>query len=222
MFLPTTAEEIKTLGWEKPDVILVTGDTYIDSPYIGVAVIGKYLLKHGFKTAIIAQPSTANGNDIKRLGEPRLFWGVTAGCIDSMVANYTAVKKFRRQDDYTPGGVNIRPDRATIAYTNLIRQHFKNTSPIVLGGIEASLRRIAHYDYWDNAVRRSILFDSKADIIAYGMAEKTIVELARAFKEGSDWKSIRGICYISNNTIDKYVTLPSLKKPRRTKNHFCR
>ena len=198
MFLPTTEQEIRSLGWERPDVILITGDTYIDSPYIGIAVIGKYLLKHGFKVAIIAQPSTSNGKDIARLGEPRLFWGVTAGCIDSMVANYTPVKKLRRQDDYTPGGINIRPNRTTIAYTNLIRQYFKNTRPIVLGGIEASLRRIAHYDYWDDAIRRSILFDSKADILAYGMAEKTIVDLAQALKEGSDWKQIRGICYISS------------------------
>jgi uncharacterized radical SAM protein YgiQ len=220
MFLPTTKQEIQSLGWERPDIILITGDTYIDSPYIGVSVIGKYVLKHGFKTAIIAQPSTANGNAIKRLGEPRLFWGVTAGCIDSMVANYTPVKKFRRQDDYTPGGINIRPNRATIAYTNLIRQHFKNTKPIVLGGIEASLRRIAHYDYWDDAIRRSILFDSKADILAYGMAEKTIVELAQALKEGSDWKQIRGICYISDNATDEYVPLPSFEEVSTNKQSF--
>jgi uncharacterized radical SAM protein YgiQ len=218
MFLPTTKQEIQSLGWERPDIILITGDTYIDSPYIGVSVIGKYVLKHGFKTAIIAQPSTANGNAIKRLGEPRLFWGVTAGCIDSMVANYTPVKKFRRQDDYTPGGINIRPNRATIAYTNLIRQHFKNTKPIVLGGIEASLRRIAHYDYWDDAIRRSILFDSKADILAYGMAEKTIVELAQALKEGSDWKQIRGICY--DNATDEYVPLPSFEEVSTNKQSF--
>jgi len=220
MFLPTTEQEIRSLGWEKPDVILITGDTYIDSPYIGIAVIGKYLLKHGFKTAIIAQPSTNNGKDIARLGEPRLFWGVTAGCIDSMVANYTPVKKLRRQDDYTPGGINIRPNRATIAYTNLIRQYFKNTRPIVLGGIEASLRRIAHYDYWDDAIRRSILFDSKADILAYGMAEKTIVDLAQALKEGSDWKQTRGICYISSTTIDKYVALPSFEEVSADKHSF--
>ena len=220
MFLPTTEQEIKSLGWERPDVILVTGDTYIDSPYIGVSVIGKYLLKHGFKTAIIAQPSTSNRLDIARLGEPRLFWGVTAGCIDSMVANYTPVKKFRRQDDYTPGGINIRPNRATIAYTNLIRQHFKNTKPIVLGGIEASLRRIAHYDYWDDAIRRSILFDSKADILAYGMAEKTVVELAQALKEDSDWKQLKGICYISNNTTDKYAMLPSFEEVSTNKKSF--
>lgn len=220
MYLPTTIQEIKSLGWERPDVILVTGDTYIDSPHIGVAVIGKYLLKHGFKTAIIAQPSTANGNDIKRLGEPRLFWGVTAGCIDSMVANYTPLKKFRKQDDYTPGGINVRPNRATIVYTNLIRQYFKKTKPIVIGGIEASLRRIAHYDYWDDAVRRSILFDSKADILAYGMAEKTIVELARTLAEGGDWKQLKGICYISSNPIDKYTRLPSLEETSTNKESF--
>lgn len=212
MFLPTTAEEIKALGWEKPDVILITGDTYIDSPQIGVALIGKYLLKSGFKTAIIAQPSTLTGTDIKRLGEPELFWGVTAGATDSMVANYTAIKKFRHQDDYTPGGVNRRPNRATIRYTGLIRQFFKNTKPIILGGIEASLRRIAHYDYWDNAVRRSILFDSKADIIAYGMAERTIVGLAKAIKNGSDWRQVNGICYVANTPEDKFISLPSFEE----------
>ncbi len=222
MFLPTTEKEIKALGWERPDVILVTGDTYIDSPYIGVAVIGKYLMKHGFKTAVIAQPATNTGKDITRLGEPKLFWGVSAGCIDSMVANYTPVKKFRNQDDYTPGGVNIRPNRATITYTSLIRQHFKNTKPIVLGGIEASLRRIAHYDYWDDAVRRSLLFDTKADIIAYGMAEKTAVELAQALCDGSDWKQLRGICYISNNPIpdcqkrDDPGVSPDFKNPPKS------
>ena len=170
------------LGWDQPDIILVTGDAYIDSPHVGVAVIGKYLLHHGFRTAIIAQPSTAVGQDITRLGEPKLFWGVTGGCVDSMVANYTSSKKRRRQDDYTPGGLNIRPDRATIAYTNLIRHHGSGKKPVVLGGIEASLRRIAHYDYWDDALRRSILFDAKADILVYGMAEKTVVELADALR----------------------------------------
>jgi len=134
MFLPTSACELRNLGWDRPDVILITGDAYIDSPSMGVAVIGQYLMKHGFKTAIIAQPSTENGHDILRLGEPALFWGVTAGAIDSMVANYTATLKFRHQDDYTPGGVNIRPNRATIVYTNLIRRYWKSTKPIILGG----------------------------------------------------------------------------------------
>ena len=222
MFLPTSKQELKSLSWERPDVILVTGDTYIDSPHIGVSVIGKYLLHHGFKTAIIAQPSTSSGDDITRLGEPRLFWGVTAGSVDSMVANYTAIKKFRRQDDYTPGGVNTRPNRATIAYTILIRQYFKNTKPIILGGLEASLRRIAHYDYWDDAIRRSILFDSKADILAYGMAEKTVIELAQALKEGADWKQIKGSCYISNTPEGKNIPLPSFEEVSTNKKSFCR
>jgi len=222
MYLPTSAEEIKSLGWGKPDVILVTGDTYIDSPNIGVSVIGQYLMKHGFKTAIIAQPSLSGEMDIKRLGEPTLFWGVTAGSVDSMVANYTAVKKFRHQDDFTPGGINTRPNRATIAYTNLIRQHFKNTKPVILGGIEASLRRIAHYDYWSNAIRRSILFDAKADILAYGMAEKTIVELARALKEGTDWKLIPGICHIAAMPGSNAIALPSYEDVSADKNAFLR
>ena len=220
MFLPTSIKEIETLGWDRPDVILVTGDAYIDSPHMGVSVIGKYLLKHGFKTAVIAQPSTSIGDDIKRLGEPRLFWGVTAGSIDSMVANYTATKKPRHQDDYTPGGINIRPNRATIAYTSLIRQFFKHTKPIILGGIEASLRRIAHYDYWDNAVRRSILFDSKADILAYGMAERPVLELARALQEGTNWKRIRGICYISHAPEGDDIPLPSFEEASSSKQSF--
>ncbi len=153
MFLPTTKEEASQLGWEKLDIILVTGDAYIDSPFIGVAVIGNYLASKGFKVGVIAQPNINISSDIKRLGEPVLFWGITAGSIDSMVANYTASKKYRKQDDLTPGGVNLkRPDRASIAYTNLVRANFKNTRPIVLGGIEASLRRVSHYDYWSNKV----------------------------------------------------------------------
>ena len=220
MFLPTTAAELRALGWHQPDIILVAGDAYIDSPHMGVAVIGQYLLKHGFKTAIIAQPSIHHGRDISRLGEPRLFWGVTAGAIDSMVANYTATKKFRNHDDYTPGGVNIRPNRATIVYSNLIRRYFKNTRPIVLGGIEASLRRIAHYDYWDDAVRRSILFDTKADILAYGMAEKTVIDLAEALDKESEWKQIRGICYIAATPDPDKRNLPSFEGVSSDKDAF--
>lgn len=222
MFLPTTASEMKSLGWKQPDVILVTGDTYIDSPQIGAAVIGKYLWKHGFKTALIAQPATGDGRDIKRLGEPALFWGVTAGSIDSMVANYTRLNKFRHRDDYTPGGVNVRPNRATIVYTNLIRKHFKPTKPLVLGGIEASLRRIAHYDYWDDAVRRSLLFDAKADILAYGMAEKTVLELAQAFRTGADWRKIKGICYIAPIPDGGNILLPSFAEVTTHKPSFRR
>ena len=222
MFLPTTAAELKSLGWKQPDIILVTGDTYIDSPQIGAAVIGKYLWKHGFKTALIAQPAVGDGRDITRLGAPALFWGVTAGSIDSMVANYTRLNKFRHQDDYTPGGVNLRPNRATIAYTNLIRQHFKPAQPIVLGGIEASLRRIAHYDCWDDAVRRSLLFDAKADILAYGMAEKTVLELAAAFRNGADWRNIKGICYIASTPAEGNILLPSFDEVAAHKPAFRR
>jgi uncharacterized radical SAM protein YgiQ len=208
MYLPTTRKELDDLGWERPDVILVTGDTYIDSPHVGVAVVGQWLLKHGFRTAILAQPSVA-GEDLARLGEPALFWGVTGGCIDSMVANYTPLKKRRNQDDYTPGGINVRPDRASIAYARLIRQRFGASKPVVLGGLEASLRRVAHYDYWDNTVRRSILIDARADLLAYGMAEQTVVELARALKEGTDWRSLKGICHILREAPEGFVALPS-------------
>src|SRR6056297_1545622 len=133
MFLPTTKKEMRALGWDRLDVILVTGDTYIDSPHIGVAVIGKTLVNAGYRVGIIAQPDTDSDADIARLGEPALFWGITAGCMDSMVANYTATKKPRKQDDLTAGGQNTRrPDRASMVYTNLIRRYFKKTAPIVL------------------------------------------------------------------------------------------
>ncbi len=220
MFLPTAEKEMRGLGWDRPDVILVTGDAYIDSPHFGVAVIGKYLMLHGFRTAVIAQPAPDSSADIARLGEPRLFWGVTGGCIDSMVANYTPTKKWRNQDDYTPGGVNKRPDRASLVYTNLIRRAFKNTVPVVLGGLEASLRRIAHYDHWDNAVRRSILFDAKADIIAYGMAERTVVSLAAALRDGKEWKTIPGICYIAREPAPGFRELPSFETVRDDSDAF--
>jgi len=221
MFLPTTREEMKELSWDKLDVIIVAGDTYLDSPYIGAAVIGKVLYAAGYKVGIIAQPDIEGEKDITRLGEPALFWGVTAGSVDSMVANYTALKKRRRSDDFTPGGKNTkRPDRATIVYSNLIRKYFKNTKPIVLGGIEASLRRIAHYDYWDDKIRRAILFDAKADILVYGMGEKSVLKLARNLKNGKDWKDIRGICYISPHSREEYTILPSYQEVKGDKKKF--
>lgn len=221
MFLPTTQEELHTLGWAALDIILVTGDTYIDSPYIGVAVVGKVLADAGYRVGIIAQPDTDSEGDITRLGEPQLFWGVTGGSIDSMVANFTAAKKRRRQGDYTPGGVNDRrPDRAVIAYTNLIKRFFKGTPPIVLGGLEASLRRIAHYDYWSNSVRRSILFDAKADLLIHGMAEKTVIALAQALKYNGNIEGIPGLCYISQETPGGYIELPSYQTVREDKHAF--
>lgn len=218
MFLPATRQEMDHLGWNKLDIILVTGDSYIDSPFIGTAVIGKVLTHAGYRVGVIAQPDVHSDKDICRLGEPRLFWGVTAGSVDSMVANYTALKKKRKSDDYTPGGINNRrSDRATIVYTNLIKRCFKNTRPIVLGGIEASLRRIAHYDFWSDRVRSSILFDAKADYLLYGMAEKAVLQLASALKDGTDVRDIRGLCYIAGerDSIQKrgaYLELPPYEK----------
>ncbi len=221
MFLPATRQEMAVLGWQQLDVILVTGDAYIDSPFIGVAVIGKILLHQGFRVGVIAQPDPRSGNDITRLGEPKLFWGITAGCIDSMVANYTASGRRRKTDDYTPGGLNTRrPDRAVIAYANLIRQHFKKTVPLVLGGIEASLRRIAHYDYWENRVRRSILFDAKADYLLYGMADRAVVELASALATHQSPASIRGLCYAAAVSPPESLVLPPYQVTAANKDAF--
>lgn len=224
MFLPTTKEEIEKLGWKQLDVILVSGDAYLDTSYNGTALIGKWLVKHGFKVGVIAQPDINSANDITRLGEPKLFWGVSAGCVDSMVANYTATKKRRKHDDFTPGGLNNkRPDRATIQYTNLIKRFFKNSSvPIVLGGIEASLRRVVHFDYWSNSLRRPILFDAKADIISYGMGEKSMLELAVALKEKKEWRSIRGLGYLSKEKKDGYIELPTYEECIASKESFIR
>jgi len=227
MFLPTTTEEVKDLGWDALDIILVTGDSYIDSPFIGTAVIGKVLLKAGYRVGVIAQPDPKTDADIGRLGEPRLFWGVSAGSVDSMVANYTALKKPRRSDDYTPGGENTRrPDRATIVYTNIIRRLSKRihpgqaARPIVLGGIEASLRRVAHYDFWSDSLRRSILFDAKADYILYGMAEKAVLELAAGMRAGGDVRELRGLCYIAREKREGYLELPPFETVAADKQAF--
>lgn len=224
MFLPTTNEELQLLGWDKLDVILVTGDSYIDSPFIGIAVIGKLLAHAGYRVGVIAQPDIDSPNDICRLGEPELFWGISAGSIDSMVANYTSLKKRRKSDDYTPGGINNRrPDRASIIYTNLVKHYFHSRKPIVLGGIEASLRRIAHYDYWSDQVRGSVLFDAKADYILYGMAEKAVLELAHALKNKTDARNIRGLCYIASEreaANPDYLELPSFETVKEDKQAF--
>lgn len=213
MFLPTTSQEVESLNWPFLDVILVSGDSYIDSPYSGVAMVGRVLLNSGYHVGVIAQPDINSDTDIKRLGEPRLFWGVSSGTVDSMVANYTATLRKRRSDDFTPGGLNNRrPDRAVIAYTNLIRHYYKNTVPIVLGGIEASLRRVTHYDYWNDRLRAPILFDSKADYLLYGMAERSILELALALSENRDPHLIRGLGYLSHSVPENFLVLPSFEE----------
>jgi uncharacterized radical SAM protein YgiQ len=218
-------QEVKKLGWDALDVILVSGDSYIDSPFIGTAVIGKLLVSAGYRVGVIAQPDTTSLVDIGRLGAPKLFWGVTAGSVDSMVANYTALKKKRKSDDYTPGGENTRrPDRATIVYTNLIRQYAKTLQtkpvPVVLGGIEASLRRVAHYDFWSDSLRRSVLFDAKADYLLYGMAEKAVLELAASLRDGGDPRAIRGLCYIGKEVPAGYLELPAYETVTADKSAF--
>ena len=227
MFLPTTHKEMDALGWDSLDIIIVSGDSYIDSPFMGTAVIGKVLADAGYRVGIIAQPETRDTRDVGRLGEPKLFWGVTAGSIDSMVSNYTALKRKRRTDDYTPGGENNRrPDRATIVYTGLIRRFSKEpspnypTPPIVLGGIEASLRRVPHYDYWTNKIRRSILFDAKADYILYGMAEKSTLEFAAALRDGKNPHQIRGLSYITKEAREDYLELAPYEKIAQDKMAF--
>lgn len=221
MFLPTTTAELKKLQWNEIDVILVTGDVYIDSPHIGVSVIGRVLANAGFRVGIIAQPDWQSKTDICRLGEPKLFWGITGGCMDSMVANYTAVKKKRLSDDLTAGGKNHRrPDRAVIIYSNLIRRYFKNTKPLVLGGVEASLRRVAHYDYWSDSIRRSILFDARADILVYGMAERATLELAGKLRDGQSITDTKGICYISPTPVPDFIPLPSYEEVTLKKKSF--
>ncbi len=221
MFIPTTMKEIKKLNWSRLDVILVTGDTYIDSPFIGVAIIGKVLIDKGFRVGIIAQPDMESKKDISRLGEPALFWGITGGCVDSMVANYTALNKRRKKDDYTPGGVNNqRPDRAVIAYSNLVRRYFKNTSPLVLGGIEASLRRIAHYDFKSNKIRRSILFDAKADYLLFGMAHTSVIKFATALKNNTNPESLNGVAFISKE--QKGEEIPAFEQVKKDKNLFIK
>lgn len=221
MFLPETREEMTALGWDRPDIVLITGDAYIDSPHIGVAVVGKALERAGFRVGVVSQPDTGSGADILRFGEPTLFWGVTGGSIDSMAANYTPLKKRRKTDDYTPGGLNTkRPDRAVIVYTNLIRRFSSGRAPVVLGGIEASLRRIAHYDFWSNKIRRSILFDAKADLLVYGMGEYPAVELASRFLSGRDYRDMPGICHIAGDRPAGYAELPSYEDVREDMDAF--
>jgi radical SAM superfamily enzyme YgiQ (UPF0313 family) len=178
-------EEMRARGWDALDVLIVTGDAYVDHPAFGAAVIGRVLEAAGFRVGIVAQPDWTKPGSFTAMGRPRLFVGVTAGAMDSMVANYTANRKLRRDDAYSPGGRSgLRPNYATIVYTNVVRQVFKGV-PVILGGIEASLRRFAHYDYWKDRVRRSILLDSKADLIVAGMGETQVVEIAERLRAAS-------------------------------------
>jgi uncharacterized radical SAM protein YgiQ len=224
-FLPVSREDMKRRGWEEPDVVLVSGDAYVDHPAYGVSVIGRVLEKLGFRVGIIAQPDWKSKKDFMRLGRPRYFFGITSGNVDSMVANYTANKKPRKTDDYSPGEkAGMRPDRALIVYTNRVREAFPDV-PVVIGGLEASLRRFAHYDYWDDSVRRSVIFDSKADILVYGMGEKQIAEISGRLRGGEDIKAldgIRGTAVIRKDTSFQkdILVIPSYDEVKDSKKKF--
>lgn len=225
-FLPVTKQEIDLLGWDAPDFVFVTGDAYVDHPSFACAILSRVLESKGFKVAILPQPRVNNAEDFKRFGRPRLGFLVSAGNIDSMVAHYTAAKKKRHDDAYSPGGkAGYRPDRATISYCNRIRQAYKDV-PIIIGGIEASLRRFAHYDYWDDKVRRSVLFDSGADLLIYGMGERILTEVAEALNNGFDIKQltyIDGTVYIADNLdgLTDYEICPSFKDVSSSKKAYA-
>ncbi|HOW87038.1 MAG TPA: YgiQ family radical SAM protein [Candidatus Omnitrophota bacterium] len=216
-FLPISKEDLAERGWSECDIILITGDAYVDHPSYGTAVIGRVLEDAGFRVGVIAQPDWKTSKDFLALGRPRLFFGVSAGNLDSMVSNYTASKKPRRKDEYAPGGRGgLRPNRASIVYTSKVKELFSGV-PVVLGGIEASLRRLAHFDYWDEAVRRSILLDAKADLLIYGMGEKQIVEIARRARDGEEIRKmadIRGTVSLQSDSkgFEDAVKLPSFEE----------
>ena len=193
-FLPTTKDEIEKLGWDQPDIILFSGDAYVDHPSFGSAVIGRVLQDAGYKVAIVPQPNWRDDlRDFKKLGKPRLFFGISAGAMDSMVNHYTANRRLRHSDAYTPGGKHgMRPDYPTIIYSKILKDLYPDV-PIIAGGIEASLRRVAHYDYWQNKLRPSILIDSKIDLLCYGMGERTMLEITRRLNEGVNIKDIKDI-----------------------------
>ncbi|ELC8434062.1 YgiQ family radical SAM protein [Clostridium perfringens] len=226
-FLPICKDDMIERGWEQCDFVLVTADAYIDHHSFGTAIISRVLENAGYKVGIIAQPDWKSVDDFKKLGRPRLGFLVNGGNMDPMVNHYTVSKKLRKKDLYTPKGeMGKRPDRATIVYCNKIREAYKDVN-IVIGGIEASLRRFAHYDYWENKVRKSILVDSGADLLVYGMSEKQIVEVADFLNQGFDGKYIRhipGTCYIADSLdeiYEEHIVLPSFKEVSSDKRTYA-
>ena len=217
-FLPMSPAEMEALGWDRCDIILVTGDAYIDHPSFGMALVGRLLEAQGFRVGIIAQPDWQNAAAFKMLGKPNLYFGVTAGNMDSLVNRYTADRKIRSDDAYTPDGVaGKRPDRAVLVYSQRCREAYPDV-PLVIGSIEASLRRIAHYDYWSDKVRRSVLVDSKADILLYGNAERALVELSHRLAKGeeiAEITDIRGTAFMRKRIPEGWQEISStnLDKP---------
>ena len=216
-FLPMNRAEMDQLGWDSCDIIIVTGDAYVDHPSFGMAIIGRLLEAQGFRVGIIAQPDWRSKDDFMKLGQPNLFFGVAAGNMDSMINRYTADKKIRSDDAYTPGGLaGKRPDRASLVYSQRCKEAYSQT-PVVLGGIEASLRRIAHYDYWQDKVRRSILMDATADILLYGNAERAVVEIAQRLAFGERIEQItdvRGTAFVRRDTPEGWFEVDSTRIDR--------
>ncbi len=222
--LPMSRAEMDALGWDSCDIILVTGDAYIDHPSFGMALVGRLLEAQGFRVGILAQPDWSNADAFKALGKPNLYFGITAGNMDSMVNRYTADRKIRSDDAYTPGAVaGKRPDRAVLVYSQRCREAFSDV-PLVIGSIEASLRRIAHYDYWSDKVRRSVLVDSKADILLYGNAERALIELSHRIARGekvSEITDIRGTAFLSKKIPEGWqeVASTNLDRPGKVEEH---
>ncbi|HZW60248.1 MAG TPA: YgiQ family radical SAM protein, partial [Woeseiaceae bacterium] len=216
-FLPMSRAEMDTLGWDSCDIVIVTGDAYVDHPSFGMAIIGRLLEAHGFRVGIIAQPDWRSREAFEQLGRPNLYFGVAAGNMDSMINRYTADRKVRNDEAYTPGGLGgRRPDRCSLVYAQRCREAY-NDIPIILGGIEASLRRIAHYDYWQAEVRRSILVDAAADMLVYGNAERAIVELSHRIARGEALAGItdvRGTAFIRQDTPDGWWEIDSTRIDR--------
>ena len=215
-FLPTSRAEMDALGWDQCDVIIVTGDAYVDHPSFGMAVIGRVLEAQGFRVGIIAQPDWQSAEPFRVLGAPSLYFGVAAGNMDSLINHYTADRKRRNDDAYSPGGApGLRPDRAVIVYAQRCREAYGHV-PLVIGSIEASLRRIAHYDYWSDKVRRSILLDSGADLLLYGNAERALVEMTHRLAAGDaiqDLKDIRGTAFVTSTLPDAYAVIDESQLP---------
>lgn len=205
-WLPTTAKEVEALGWDYIDVILFSGDAYVDHPSFGTAVIGRILESEGYRVAIVPQPNWRDDlRDFRKLGAPRMFFGVTAGAMDSMVNHYTAGKRLRSDDAYTPGGkAGFRPDHAVTVYTGILKSLYPHI-PVVIGGIEASLRRLTHYDYWSDSLKPSVLAESGADLLMYGMGDRSITEVAKAFRNGFNAKMLRKLPQVGFMADDKYI-----------------
>ncbi len=216
---------MEAIGWDSVDFVYVSGDAYVDHPSFGHAIITRLLEAHGYRIGIIAQPDWREADSIALFGEPKLGFLVSAGNMDSMVNHYYVSKRRREEDAYTPGGrIGARPDRATIVYSNLIRKKYKKV-PIILGGIEASLRRMAHYDYWSDSFRRSVLLDSQADLISYGMGEKSIVEIAEALQSGIDIRDlglVPGTVYRTRDISGIYdgIRLPAYEEMKAEKRRY--